>query len=117
MGSFAPFLIFFAAAAIAGVTRGWLRSIVLLATPVVGAANLYLMPLDTSLQVTLLDFTLELIRIDRLSLLFGYLFHLAAFLAIVYALHLRDRTQHVASTLYVGSALGAVFAGDLTHYG
>ncbi len=44
MGSVAPFLIFFAAAAIAGVTRGWLRSIVLLATPVVGAANLYLMP-------------------------------------------------------------------------
>ncbi len=113
MGSIAPFLIFFAAAAIAGVTRGWLRSIVLLATPIVGAANLYLMPSDTSLQIPLLEFTLELIRIDRLSLLFGYLFHLAAFLAIVYSLHLRDRTQHVASTLYAGSALGAVFAGDL----
>ena len=113
MGSVAPFLIFFAAAAIAGLTRGWLRSLVLLATPIVGAANLYLMAPDTSLQIPLLEFTLELIRVDRLSLLFGYLFHLAAFLAIVYALHLRDRTQHIASTLYAGSALGAVFAGDL----
>ena len=113
MGSVAPFLIFFAAAAIAGLTRGWLRSLVLLATPIVGAANLDLMAPDASLQIPLLEFTLELIRVDRLSLLFGYLFHLAAFLAIVYALHLRDRTQHIASTLYAGSALGAVFAGDL----
>ncbi|MFQ5565524.1 MAG: Na(+)/H(+) antiporter subunit D [Paracoccaceae bacterium] len=113
MGSVAPFLIFFAAAAIAGVTRGWLRTCVLLATPVVGAANLYLMPSDVSLQIPLLEFSLELMRLDRLSLLFGYLFHLAAFLAIVFSLHVRDTTQHVAGMLYAGSALGAVFAGDL----
>ena len=113
MGSVAPFLIFFAAAAIVAVTSGRLRSMVLLATPIVGAANLYLMPADMSVQVPLLDFTLELVRLDRLSLLFGYLFHLAAFLGIVYALHVRDRTEQVAAIIYAGSALGAVFAGDL----
>ena len=43
MGSIAPFLIFFAAAAIAGVTRRSLRSMVRLATPLVGAANPYLL--------------------------------------------------------------------------
>jgi multicomponent Na+:H+ antiporter subunit D len=113
MGSVAPFLIFFAAAAIVAVTSGRLRSMVLLATPIVGAANLYLMPADMSVQVPLLDFTLELVRLDRLSLLFGYLFHLAAFLGIVYALHVRDRIEQVAAIIYAGSALGAVFAGDL----
>jgi multicomponent Na+:H+ antiporter subunit D len=113
MGSVAPFLIFFAAAAVIAVTGGWLRTVVLLATPIVGAVNLYLMPADISVQVPLLDFTLELARLDRLSLLFGYLFHLAAFLGIVYALHVRDRTEQVAATIYAGSALGAVFAGDL----
>ncbi len=113
MGSVAPFLIFFAAAAIVAVTSGRLRSMVLLATPIVGAANLYLMPADMSVQVPLLDFTLELVRLDRLSLLFGYLFHLAAFLGVVYALHVRDRIEQVAAIVYAGSALGAVFAGDL----
>jgi multicomponent Na+:H+ antiporter subunit D len=52
-------------------------------------------------------------RVDKLSLLFGYLFHLASFIAIVFALHVRDTTQQVAGLLYAGSALGAVFAGDL----
>ena len=53
------------------------------------------------------------VRVDRLSLVFGYIFHIAAFIAALYALHVRDTTQHVAAMLYVGSAIGAVFAGDL----
>jgi multicomponent Na+:H+ antiporter subunit D len=113
MGSIAPFLILFAAAALAGVTRGWTRGAVMLAAPVIGALNLYLMPAEASLQIPLMDFTLELTRLDRLSLIFGYLFHLAAFLGVVFSLHVRDTTQHVAGMLYAGSALGAVFAGDL----
>src|SRR5690606_5738199 len=64
-------------------------------------------------SVPLLAFDLELFRVDRLSVLFGYLFHIAALIAIVYSLHVRDRVQQVASLLYAGSALGAVFAGDL----
>jgi multicomponent Na+:H+ antiporter subunit D len=52
-------------------------------------------------------------RVDKLSLLFGYLFHIASFIAVVYALHVRDTSQQVAGLLYAGSALGAVFAGDL----
>jgi multicomponent Na+:H+ antiporter subunit D len=51
--------------------------------------------------------------VDRLSLIFGYIFHLAAFLTAVYALHVRDTVQHVSAMIYVGSAVGAVFAGDL----
>jgi multicomponent Na+:H+ antiporter subunit D len=113
MGSVAPFLIFFAAAALAAATRGRLRAAVMLAAPILGAVNLYLMPAETSVQISLLDLTLDLVRIDRLSLLFGYLFHLAAFLGAVFALHLRDRTEQVAAMIYAGSALGAVFAGDL----
>jgi len=53
------------------------------------------------------------VRVDRLSLVFGYIFHIAAFIAALYALHVRDTIQHVAAMLYVGSAVGAVFAGDL----
>ncbi len=113
MGDTAPFLIFYIAAALAGVTRGHLRAAILLAAPVIGAVNLSLLPDAPGMPVALMDFTLELLRVDRLSLLFGYLFHLAAFLGIVFSLHVRDTTQHVAGMIYAGSALGAVFAGDL----
>ena len=52
-------------------------------------------------------------RVDKLSLVFGYVFHLAAFLGAIYALHVRDRVQHSAGTLYAGSSIGALFSGDL----
>lgn len=52
-------------------------------------------------------------RVDALSLIFGYIFHIGAFIAVLYSLHLKDTLQHVAGLLYAGSAVGAVFAGDL----
>ncbi len=61
----------------------------------------------------LFDYELTVVRVDRLSLVFGYIFHLAAFLAAIYALHVKDTVQHVAAMIYVGAAVGAVFAGDL----
>ena len=111
--SLAPFLIFFIGGILAAVTRGVPRSVILLAVPVIGAINLYIMGEGHYYQISLLNYELTLVRVDRLSILFGYLFHLAAFIGVVYSLHLRDTVQHVAGILYAGSALGAVFAGDL----
>jgi multicomponent Na+:H+ antiporter subunit D len=113
MTSVAPFLIFYVAAALVAVTRGWMRGAIMLALPIVGAYNLYTFPEATGITFALFDYQLEFMRVDRLSTLFGYLFHLAAFLGVVYSLHVKDTTQHVAGLLYAGSALGAVFAGDL----
>jgi multicomponent Na+:H+ antiporter subunit D len=50
--------------------------------------------------------------VDRLSLLFGYIFHLISFIALLYALHVKEDLQHVAGLVYAGSALGVIFAGD-----
>ena len=114
MNDLPPFVPFFIAALLVLITRGWLRHLILLATPVLGGLHLWL---DVSpgmvTTVTIMEYELELMRTDRLSLLFGYLFHIAAFIAVIFSLHVRDTTQHVASLLYAGSALGAVFAGDL----
>lgn len=109
----APFVIFFVAALFAAVTHGWLRAVIMLAAPVLGAINLFLTSEGSYWAISFLDFELSVLRVDRLAILFGYLFHLAAFIAIVYSLHVRDRMQQTASLLYAGSALGAVFAGDL----
>ncbi len=113
MTSLAPFLVFVVGAFLVAVTRGRLRSAVLLAIPVAGAANLFAMGADFQIQAALFDYTLTIVRVDRLSLLFGYLFHLIAFIGIIFSLHVRDTVQHVSGVLYAGSALGAVFAGDL----
>ncbi len=113
MTSIAPFLVFFLGAALLAAARGSLRSIVLLAIPFVGALNLYALGKGIHLEAALFDYRLEIVRIDQLSLLFGYLFHLAALIGIVFSLHLRDTVQQVSGVLYAGSALGAVFAGDL----
>jgi multicomponent Na+:H+ antiporter subunit D len=109
-----PFIPFFIAAILVLATRGWLRSIIMLATPVLGGLHLWLdVAPGTGFALSILDYELILMRTDKLSLLFGYLFHIDAFIAAVFALHVRDTTQHVAGLLYAGSALGAVFAGDL----
>src|SRR5213593_4616433 len=51
-------------------------------------------------------------RVDRLSLVFSYVFALLGLIGMVYALHVDDDAQHVAALTYAGAALGATFAGD-----
>ena len=108
-----PFLPFFIGALLAGFTRGILRNIIMVSIPVVSALHLWTVPEGIHLQFAFLDYQLMPYRVDKLSLMFGYVFHIAAFIAIVYSLHVRDTLQHVAAMLYAGSGLGAVFAGDL----
>lgn len=110
---FHPFLPFLVAAALALVTRGWLRSAILLAAPAVGLWHLLGVHPGVATSTTIMDIELVPYRVDQLSLMFGYLFHLGAFIAVLFSLHVRDRLQHVAGILYAGSAVGAVFAGDL----
>ncbi len=112
-----PFVIFLIGALLVAVTRGNLRKGLLLLTPVIGGLNILGLEAGTTVEISFLDYTLVPLRVDRLSLLFGYLFHLAALIGTIFALHLKDednaRVQHTAALLYAGSALGAVFAGDL----
>jgi multicomponent Na+:H+ antiporter subunit D len=108
-----PGLILIAGALLVPLLRGWVRGVYMLALPVVAFAYLLTLPHGEMGQVHLLNLTLTTLRVDKLSLLFGYVFLLALFLAAIYAWHLRDTMQHVAGLIYAGSALGAVFAGDL----
>lgn len=114
MSDLPPFVPFFIAAALALFTRGWLRGVIMVATPILGGLHLWF-GVDAGIMVnySLLDYELTLLRTDKLSLLFGYLFHIAALLAIIFSLNVKDTVQQVSGLLYAGSALGAVFAGDL----
>ncbi|GAB4357358.1 MAG: Na(+)/H(+) antiporter subunit D [Gammaproteobacteria bacterium] len=113
MNSVPPVIWFFAGALFIPLARGPLRGALLLAIPIVSGSQLLGIESGTVWQVTILDYTLTPFRVDQLSLLFGYLFHIAAFLGILFALQVKDTGQQVAGITYAGSALGAVFAGDL----
>ena len=113
-----PFLIFFAAALVVPLLRGMprVRMAWLVLIPIAGALNAMGIQEGYQLQYEFLGYTLTLVRADRLALMFGHLFHLGAFIAIVYSLHLKRgehaTLQHTSAVVYAGSALGAVFAGD-----
>ncbi|CCM78220.1 Na(+)/H(+) antiporter subunit D [Rhizobium mesoamericanum] len=56
-------------------------------------------------------------KVDKLSVVFATVFTIMALIGTVYALHLTHADQHVAAFVYVGGALGVLFAGDyLTLY-
>jgi len=113
MADFLPILPFFIAAILTLFTRGWLRAVIMLGTPFIAAYGLYNLEVGHTYSVTLMGFELEPIRIDRLSMLFGYLFTIAALLGNMYALYHKDTVQHFAAQAYAGSAIGAVLAGDM----
>lgn len=108
-----PFVPFFLGALFAAFTRGKLRGVIMVALPLISAIHLWTVPEGIHLQIAFLDYQLIPYRVDRLSLLFGYVFHIAAFIGIIYSLHVRDTLQQVAAMLYAGAGLGAVFSGDL----
>lgn len=80
------------------------------------AAAFYLisqLEVGSSWQVHFFGFDLTFLRVDKLSKVFGYIFTLNATAAFVYAFYVKDSTQHMTALIYIGSALGVVFAGDL----
>lgn len=89
------------------------KSAFLLLIPLVSFINLINIPLGTHFVVPFLDYQLIFANIDRLSLVFGYIFHLITVIAVIYSLHVKDDLQHMAAYVYGGSALGVTFAGDL----
>jgi len=108
-----PAFIFIVGGLLVPFIKGKWKSAYLLLIPVVGFINLISIPEGTHWVVRFLDWELVFGKIDRLSLLFGYIFHLISFIALLYALHVKDDLQHVAGLVYAGSALGVVFAGDI----
>ncbi|HEY0825486.1 MAG TPA: proton-conducting transporter membrane subunit, partial [Ramlibacter sp.] len=106
-------LILILGAALVPFLKGRVRAAYLLALPGLALAHVLSLPHGEYGHFAFAGQQLLAVRVDKLSLLFAYVFLIAAFLGVVYALHLRDTMQHVASLVYAGSALGAIFAGDL----
>jgi multicomponent Na+:H+ antiporter subunit D len=111
-----PALLLIFGALLVPFLKGKAKNFFVIALP---AAAFYLISTlepSTSWQVHFFGYDLTLLRIDRLSKIFGYIFTLNAFAAFIYAFYLKDNAQHISALFYIGSALGAVFAGDLVSF-
>ena len=98
---------------LAPLVPGRVRPAYMLTLPVLGFIQLLNLDAGHYGLIEFFTYTLVHVRVDRLSLAFGYIFYIATLLSLVYALHVRDPVQQVAGLIYPGSAIGAVFAGDL----
>lgn len=93
--------------------KGRARQTLSLLLPAVSFVHLLGFPEDYSSSMSWFGYTLQPVRVDRLSLVWGYVFHLAAFLGALYSVHVKEPLQAVSAATYAGSAIAAAFAGDL----
>ena len=108
-----PTLIFFVGALLLWLLPLVGRRILILLVP--AAAFLVISQLDpgTYGHYKMFGFDLNLLRVDKLSKAFGYVFTINALACFLFAQHLKERYEHTAALAYIGAALGAVFAADL----
>ncbi len=108
-----PGLILILGGLLASLLPARVRPFLMIALPFVAFAHLLTLPMGEFGRIQYMGLSLVTLRVDKLSLLFGYVFLLAAFLGGLYSLHVRDAAQQASGLVYAGSAIGAVFAGDL----
>ena len=113
MLSLPPFFIFVAGAALICLLpqrwQGWSSLIITIAA----LLNFLSISQGVYWEVAILDYKLTLGRVDTLGYLFCLLFHIAAVIAALFAVHVRDPIQNISALLYAGGAVGATLAGDL----
>ena len=107
-----PGLVMVCGAVLIPFLRGRAKSALLLLLPLLALAAVHTAPEGTRWTFSFLGHDLALLRVDRLSRVFGYIFSLIAFIGFVYSLQVKDDLQHTAAMVYAGSALGVTFAGD-----
>ncbi|MEK9726880.1 MAG: proton-conducting transporter membrane subunit [Candidatus Margulisiibacteriota bacterium] len=67
---------------------------------------------SSTLSIPFLGYTLGLLRVDSLSLTFGYLFTIFSFFAFIYGLKIANSREYTAALFYIGSALSVIFTND-----
>ncbi len=90
-----------------------LKQAFVLIVPAIAFIMLQQMPEGTQCTYNFLNYELIFARVDKLSMVFGYVFVIISFIGMIYSIHIDECGQHVAALTYIGGALGTTFAGDL----
>lgn len=107
-----PGILLIIGALLVPVLKGNAKKAYLVLLPAVAFVNCALMTSGTYGVTEFMGYTLTFGRVDKLSLLFSYVFAIMGIIGMIYALHVKDDLQHIAALIYMGSALGVTFAGD-----
>ena len=107
-----PSFIFFVGALLVPLVKGKAKKILLLLIPTLSIVDVALMREGTYGAFTFLNMHILFGKVDKLSLVFAWVFTIMAFLGALYALHRDDDGHHIAGSFYVGGSLGAIFSGD-----
>src|SRR3546814_12363489 len=102
-----PGLVLILGAVLVPFLRGWLRAAWMLALPVAAIAILYTLPDGSHLSVSAFGQSPELLRVDPLSLVFGFGFILAPFLFVIYPPPVAAAGEHVSGLGFCGARGGA----------
>jgi multicomponent Na+:H+ antiporter subunit D len=108
-----PAAIFIVGALLIPLFKGKLRQAYMLLIAVAAILDVYFMQDGVYWIHPFIEYELVLGRVDLLSKCFAYVFTIAALAMTFYALRVKEAGEHIAAFLYIGSALGVVFAGDL----
>ena len=103
-----PAFIFIVGDLLVPLLRGRVKSFYMLLLPLVSFIFLINTQVGTAWEINFLGFELVPFKVDRLSLVFSYIFHLVSLIGIIYTLSIRSNLEYVAGLVYAGSALGVV---------
>ncbi len=113
ISDFPPAAILILGALLVPFIKGQAKNLYTILLPAVAYYLIWQLETGASWQFHFFGYDITLLRVDKLSKVFGYIFTLNAFAAFIYAFYLKDNSQHMAALFYIGSSLGVVFAGDL----
>jgi len=112
-----PVLIYFAGAALLPLLgKGKVRKIYLIILAALGLIGVAVLrsPASGEWEFSVSGFELIFLYVDPLSRIMGYIFAIIGAAAILYSIGVvKENGEFVCGLLYLGSAMGAVFAGDL----
>lgn len=115
LSSIPPAFLLFVGACLTPFIKGTARNVFLILVPAAAFAYIAFLPTGDGPSFTFLPGfgELEPLRVDKLSKAFGYIFTLNAAVAMLFAFYVKKAFQHAWALVYIGSALGVIFSGDL----
>ncbi len=94
------------------IPKGTAKKAYILLLPLLAFISILSMTEGTYWATEFLGAEIVMGRVDKLSILFGYIFTLAAFASFLFGIHVKEDGHHIAAMIYPGAAIGSVFAGD-----
>ncbi len=107
-----PGLLLIASALLVPLLPHKLRQVYMLGAIGVSAYIVWGIDIGVHLTTTLGGLELTLVRAEAITKPFALVFHIAAALNVIYAMHERTKLTPTASLAYAGAAIAALFAGD-----